>query len=755
MGAKIHLYPIERFTFGDNDYYDIDYFDGLIYQTAKIKGSTIKAGILAAFPSVDTIYSADGTISTDRTITGTNSNELLFDQFRKFVFNTNPAPLGTPGFEINAGITGPYFVITNAVTGDRMLQVDNAGIYINEQYRLPLNDGTAGQIIATDGNGNLVWITPTTGGDMFQSQYDPNNSGVVLSARKLSVEFINKTGATLTKGTIVYLKSTSASGTHPEALKADATTEATSSKTIGAVFEDTANDAIGKIITSGEVDNLDTTAFSIGTKLWLSTTPGEVTATPPTQPNHTVFIGTVTRSQNTNGRVLYSIQNGFEINELHNVLISSPSDGQTLIFDSALQLWKNEDPAQPTQTYLDPVINLLNTPPASPVIGDRYRIGTTPTGVWIGQNNNIAEWNGSTWIYTVPVLDNLVYQTTTATTFRFNGSSWSQWAGTPILQNGNTLGGIMRIGTNDNNNVIIKRNNIDVVAINQNLFSIRGGGGNYGTFNLTSVIAFQNWNLPNKSGTIALLDDVTGFIPGVSATEIRRGIIAVSGSTTIGTFGAITQTITGSQFAVSFGGTVPLPKTRIYTIAGSTNSVAGVICGSSANVHRLGKGFRFIGSYIYSDQSTGGTNWFVPGARQFCGLATGLTLLPISSTTTLESQTNIIGIGSDATDTNLQIFHNDVSAPATKIDLGPNFPANKTGAVANGEAYQLELLNEFGSFAIKYRVRRLSDGLEVSGTITTNVPAGVDLGPQIVRTSGSTSQNVSIDLIQLTAYTRE
>jgi hypothetical protein len=246
------------------------------------------------------------------------------------------------------------------------------------------------------------------------------------------------------------------------------------------------------------------------------------------------------------------------------------------------------------------------------------------------------------------------------------------------------------------------------------------------------------------------------FIPPVEQSEIRRGAIAISGSTSTGAFGGITPVLTGSVVAVSFGGTVPLPKFRLLTTIGSTNSTVGINYGASGIVNRLGKGFRFIGSYIYSDQSAGGTNWFVPGARQFCGLTTGSVLLPISSTNTVETRQNIIGMGSDSTDTNMQIFHNGTSATATKIDLGPNFPANKTAAVTNGEAYQLELYNVFGTTSVKYRVRRLSDGVEVTGTISTNLPSGaLDLAPQVVRTSGSTTQNVSIDVIQLTAYTRE
>jgi len=44
---KIHEYPLERFVYGDDDYYDIDYWDGSDYQTAKILGSTIKAAMLS------------------------------------------------------------------------------------------------------------------------------------------------------------------------------------------------------------------------------------------------------------------------------------------------------------------------------------------------------------------------------------------------------------------------------------------------------------------------------------------------------------------------------------------------------------------------------------------------------------------------------------------------------------------------------------------------------------------------------------
>ena len=132
---------------------------------------------------------------------------------------------------------------------------------------------------------------PGTIGDMLKSVYDLQNIGVVEAAHKEMVAVINKTGASVPAGSIVYLKTSSASGTFPEIVLATATTESGSSKTMGAVWQTIANDATGYVVTSGEVSNLDTSAYNIGDRLWLGTTAGSVTTTPPAEPNHTVFIG--------------------------------------------------------------------------------------------------------------------------------------------------------------------------------------------------------------------------------------------------------------------------------------------------------------------------------------------------------------------------------------------------------------------------------------------------------------------------------
>jgi hypothetical protein len=77
---------------------------------------------------------------------------------------------------------------------------------------------------------------------------------------------------------------------------------------------------------------------------------------------------------------------------------------------------------------LFPVINQLNTPPVA-VLGDRYLIDITPTGAWVGNANNIAEWDGATWVYTIPTISNQVFITALNRTKVFDGIYWDDYYG--------------------------------------------------------------------------------------------------------------------------------------------------------------------------------------------------------------------------------------------------------------------------------------------------------------------------------------
>jgi hypothetical protein len=72
-----------------------------------------------------------------------------------------------------------------------------------------------------------------------------------------------------------------------------------------------------------------------------------------------VYLGIVTRVHATQGEILIKVQNGFELDELHDVLIASKTNGDLLKYDSATGLWKNS--AQSTLTIAQSQVTNLTT----------------------------------------------------------------------------------------------------------------------------------------------------------------------------------------------------------------------------------------------------------------------------------------------------------------------------------------------------------------------------------------------------------
>ena len=159
-------------------------------------------------------------------------------------------------------------------------------------------------------------------------------------AAKVTIICRNNTGSTITKGSIVYV--TGATGNRPTIALADKDSQNTSSRTLGMVVSDIANGADGSVAVNGTVDDLNTAAFVAGTPLWLGDN-GALTATVPTPPAHSVFIGWVAVSSANNGRIILHIQNGYELEELHDVLITTPLNQDIIYYDgnASPPLWKN------------------------------------------------------------------------------------------------------------------------------------------------------------------------------------------------------------------------------------------------------------------------------------------------------------------------------------------------------------------------------------------------------------------------------
>lgn len=151
----------------------------------------------------------------------------------------------------------------------------------------------------------------------------------------------NDEATTLNDGEVVYI--TGASGANLLVKRALASSDVTSASTIGVVTEQIASNGQGFITTFGQVRGFDTSAFDEGDVLYLSpTVPGSITSVKPIAPQHLVLVGYCTKKSAGNGEIFVKIDNGYELDELHNVLVTNPvSAGSLLIYDATAGVWKN------------------------------------------------------------------------------------------------------------------------------------------------------------------------------------------------------------------------------------------------------------------------------------------------------------------------------------------------------------------------------------------------------------------------------
>lgn len=153
----------------------------------------------------------------------------------------------------------------------------------------------------------------------------------------------------LTAGQAVYISG--ASGANKLIRKAQANGESTSSKTIGIVSSALALNAFGYVVTEGDLSGLSINAPGAAESdpIWLSPTiAGGLIfglANKPAAPNHMVFLGYVTKMSGSTVTDIYvKVQNGYELEELHNVSAASPANGAVLFYRTASSLWESAVP---------------------------------------------------------------------------------------------------------------------------------------------------------------------------------------------------------------------------------------------------------------------------------------------------------------------------------------------------------------------------------------------------------------------------
>lgn len=256
-------------------------------------------------------------------------------------------------------------LINNVVMGIIIANLDYTVPYVGATENVDLGEfGVSGGFVHLDNTPTTLNI-PTTPGTLSWNDAD-GTADLILKGGNVTLQLgqeevvrvVNKTGATLNEADFraVRIRSVAEGGAQGQRLAvmlAQANNDANSATTIGLVTETILNNEEGFINTSGNVNKIDTTGAKSygGTETWVDgdvlylspTHAGYLTNVKPQAPDHTIIVGWVVYAHAINGKIFVKVDNGYELEELHNVKITTPLLDDFLMYDTTLNVWKNKD----------------------------------------------------------------------------------------------------------------------------------------------------------------------------------------------------------------------------------------------------------------------------------------------------------------------------------------------------------------------------------------------------------------------------
>ena len=293
---------------------------------------------LASDPAVDSIWKNGDTLSYRKA--GQNYTVGVFTtQTPTLQQVTTAGNTTTDGIEvfnllINNNLSNSYGISEVGEGVFQSLYIANDSNYLNYASVRPTNITDFRVIELPDSSGTLTQRVKVNG-----TTYNTATNGVVDlgntdTATVVKAYVTNAEAVTITKGQVVYIFG--ASGDRAAVKLAKNTSDTFSSKTLGIVRADIAAGQAGWVTTQGQVSGINLGAYSPGDILWLDSVPGGFTKTKPVAPLHSVFVGVVERGNPGNGLIYVKPQNGVEVDEIHDILITNKKIGDGIVYTGSL-----------------------------------------------------------------------------------------------------------------------------------------------------------------------------------------------------------------------------------------------------------------------------------------------------------------------------------------------------------------------------------------------------------------------------------